>query len=115
MFHRLMFVNDVNLENASLDEAVQVLKSIPKGKVVIGIAKPLTPDAGGANDSLDFPRLDKDLEPPPETNGYDADLMMPPIPIVPPPYGEFADDEDDVVPSEPAPEPGSKVSVARID
>lgn len=37
---RLLFVNDVNLENASLDEAVQVLKGAPKGVVHIGVAKP---------------------------------------------------------------------------
>ena len=38
---RLLFVNDVNLENATLDEAVQTLKGASKGRVVIGIAKPL--------------------------------------------------------------------------
>ena len=37
---RLLFVNDINLENASLDEAVQVLKGAPKGVVQIGVAKP---------------------------------------------------------------------------
>ncbi|KAI1306510.1 Multiple PDZ domain protein [Halotydeus destructor] len=38
---RLLFVNDTNLENASLDMAVQVLKGAPKGVVKIGVAKPL--------------------------------------------------------------------------
>ena len=38
---RLIFVNDVNLENATLDEAVQALKGAPKGIVKIGVAKPL--------------------------------------------------------------------------
>ncbi|KAJ8305992.1 hypothetical protein KUTeg_016537 [Tegillarca granosa] len=38
---RLIFVNDVNLENAILDEAVQALKGAPKGVVRIGVAKPL--------------------------------------------------------------------------
>ncbi len=37
---RLLFVNDINLENASLDEAVQVLKGAPRGLVQIGVAKP---------------------------------------------------------------------------
>ena len=37
---RLMFVNDVNLENATLDQAVQALKGAPKGAVMIGVAKP---------------------------------------------------------------------------
>uniref|UniRef100_A0A1L8DWB4 Putative pdz domain-containing protein n=1 Tax=Nyssomyia neivai TaxID=330878 RepID=A0A1L8DWB4_9DIPT len=38
---RLLFVNDINLENASLDQAVQALKGAPKGIVRIGVAKPL--------------------------------------------------------------------------
>lgn len=38
---RLMFVNDQNLENATLDQAVQALKGAPKGIVVVGVAKPL--------------------------------------------------------------------------
>uniref|UniRef100_A0A8B9RYN8 Multiple PDZ domain crumbs cell polarity complex component n=1 Tax=Accipiter nisus TaxID=211598 RepID=A0A8B9RYN8_9AVES len=38
---RLMFVNDTNLENGSLEEAVQALKGAPTGTVKIGVAKPL--------------------------------------------------------------------------
>nr|CAD7430671.1 unnamed protein product [Timema monikensis] len=38
---RLLFVNDTNLENASLDQAVQALKGAAKGVVRIGVAKPL--------------------------------------------------------------------------
>ncbi|XP_055841787.1 patj homolog [Episyrphus balteatus] len=38
---RLLFVNSINLENASLDQAVQALKGAPKGTVRIGVAKPL--------------------------------------------------------------------------
>jgi len=38
---RLIFVNDVNLENATLEEAVQALKGAQKGLVQIGVAKPL--------------------------------------------------------------------------
>ncbi|XP_031619858.1 patj homolog [Contarinia nasturtii] len=38
---RLLFVNDMNLENSSLDQAVQALKGAPKGVVRIGVAKPL--------------------------------------------------------------------------
>ncbi|XP_014094810.1 patj homolog [Bactrocera oleae] len=38
---RLLFVNSINLENASLDQAVQALKGAPKGVVRIGVAKPL--------------------------------------------------------------------------
>ena len=44
---RLMFVNDVHLENASLDEAVEALKGAPRGKVLLGVTKPLPlPDIG---------------------------------------------------------------------
>ncbi|XP_057577645.1 multiple PDZ domain protein isoform X2 [Hippopotamus amphibius kiboko] len=45
---RLMFVNDVNLENSSLEEAVQALKGTPSGTVRIGVAKPLplSPEEG---------------------------------------------------------------------
>jgi multiple PDZ domain protein len=38
---RLISVNGVNLENASLDEAVQALKGAPRGYVEIQVAKPL--------------------------------------------------------------------------
>ncbi|XP_022239967.1 multiple PDZ domain protein-like isoform X3 [Limulus polyphemus] len=38
---RLLSVNDINLENASLDTAVQALKGAPKGVVRISVAKPL--------------------------------------------------------------------------
>ncbi|XP_065716270.1 multiple PDZ domain protein isoform X7 [Patagioenas fasciata] len=45
---RLMFVNDINLENGSLEEAVQALKGAPAGTVKIGVAKPLplSPEEG---------------------------------------------------------------------
>ncbi|XP_053150918.1 multiple PDZ domain protein isoform X28 [Hemicordylus capensis] len=45
---RLMFVNDINLENGSLEEAVQALKGAPMGSVRIGVAKPLplSPEEG---------------------------------------------------------------------
>ncbi|XP_006864570.1 PREDICTED: multiple PDZ domain protein [Chrysochloris asiatica] len=45
---RLMFVNDINLENSSLEEAVQALKGAPSGTVRIGVAKPLplSPEEG---------------------------------------------------------------------
>ncbi|XP_034019902.1 multiple PDZ domain protein isoform X2 [Thalassophryne amazonica] len=38
---RLMYVNTTNLENASLEDAVQALKGATLGKVQIGVAKPL--------------------------------------------------------------------------
>ncbi|XP_061223916.1 multiple PDZ domain protein isoform X4 [Neopsephotus bourkii] len=45
---RLMFVNDTNLENGTLEEAVQALKGAPTGTVKIGVAKPLplSPEEG---------------------------------------------------------------------
>ncbi|XP_075065785.1 multiple PDZ domain protein [Mixophyes fleayi] len=45
---RLMFVNEINLEHASLEQAVQALKGAPVGKVSIGVAKPLplSPEEG---------------------------------------------------------------------
>ncbi|XP_064237719.1 multiple PDZ domain protein isoform X11 [Aotus nancymaae] len=45
---RLMFVNDVNLENSSLEEAVEALKGAPSGTVRIGVTKPLplSPEEG---------------------------------------------------------------------
>ncbi|GBP49329.1 Patj homolog [Eumeta japonica] len=38
---RLLFVNDQNLENATLEQAVAALKGAPRGVVRIGVAKPL--------------------------------------------------------------------------
>ncbi|KAJ6669540.1 hypothetical protein lerEdw1_000088 [Lerista edwardsae] len=46
---RLMFVNDINLENGSLEEAVQALKGAPMGTVRIGVAKPLPVDSSEAD------------------------------------------------------------------
>uniref|UniRef100_A0A663N6Y5 Multiple PDZ domain protein n=1 Tax=Athene cunicularia TaxID=194338 RepID=A0A663N6Y5_ATHCN len=46
---RLMFVNDINLENGSLEEAVQALKGAPTGTVKIGVAKPLPVDSSEAD------------------------------------------------------------------
>lgn len=38
---RLVFVNEKHLDNATLAEAVEVLKSVPPGTVSLGICKPL--------------------------------------------------------------------------
>ena len=38
---RLLFVNDHNLEQSSLEESVGALKGAPPGRVCIGVAKPL--------------------------------------------------------------------------
>jgi len=48
---RLVFVNNVRVDNASLDEAVQALKGAPRGRVMLGVAKPLPlPDVGTTTD-----------------------------------------------------------------
>ncbi|XP_037979411.1 multiple PDZ domain protein isoform X12 [Motacilla alba alba] len=59
---RLMFVNDINLENGSLEEAVQALKGAPTGTVKIGVAKPL-PSIGEEcpNAAADFHVSEKNL------------------------------------------------------
>ncbi|XP_065309862.1 multiple PDZ domain protein-like isoform X3 [Dermacentor albipictus] len=49
---RLLFVNDVPLQHAGLDAAVQALKGAPRGIVRIGVAKPLPlppPDSMGSS------------------------------------------------------------------
>jgi multiple PDZ domain protein len=38
---RLLFVNDTDLSNSTLQNAVEVLKKAPMGLVKIGIAKPV--------------------------------------------------------------------------
>ncbi|XP_034146522.1 multiple PDZ domain protein isoform X2 [Esox lucius] len=56
---RLMFVNSTNLDNASLEEAVQALKGANIGKVHIGVAKPLPPytEEGSTTSSPGFRSL----------------------------------------------------------
>ncbi|XP_051799678.1 multiple PDZ domain protein isoform X10 [Acanthochromis polyacanthus] len=50
---RLMYVNATNLENASLEDAVQALKGAKLGIVQIGVAKPLPIDTSEADLSDD--------------------------------------------------------------
>ena len=50
---RLMYVNDVNLAHASLDEAVQALKGASRGVVRIGVSKPLPVPADSTSGSSD--------------------------------------------------------------
>lgn len=56
---RLLFVNDITLENATLDQAVQALKGAPKGVVRIGVAKPLPIPDSIAQTSEQDERLEK--------------------------------------------------------
>ncbi|KAM4536533.1 multiple PDZ domain protein isoform 6-T6 [Odontesthes bonariensis] len=48
---RLMYVDTTNLENASLEDAVQALKGAKLGKVQIGVAKPLPGICGYSHSS----------------------------------------------------------------
>ncbi|KAG8455140.1 hypothetical protein GDO86_001376 [Hymenochirus boettgeri] len=52
---RLMYVNEINLEHASLEEAVQALKGAPPGNVSIGVSKPLplSPEEGSISSKED--------------------------------------------------------------
>ncbi|XP_067937572.1 multiple PDZ domain protein-like isoform X4 [Watersipora subatra] len=53
---RLLFVNDVSLSNASLDQAVQALKGAAVGTVRIGVTKPL-PITDSADELVDEPEM----------------------------------------------------------
>uniref|UniRef100_A0A493TNG6 Multiple PDZ domain protein n=1 Tax=Anas platyrhynchos platyrhynchos TaxID=8840 RepID=A0A493TNG6_ANAPP len=69
---RLMFVNDINLENGSLEEAVQALKGAPTGTVKIGVAKPLPVDSGEA-DLADESTLESQYSP--ESDTFQASML----------------------------------------
>ncbi|CAG5929276.1 unnamed protein product [Menidia menidia] len=61
---RLMYVNTTNLENASLEDAVQALKGAKLGMVQIGVAKPLPVDTseGDLSDEKFFDHTYSELE-----------------------------------------------------
>ncbi|KAM5193514.1 LOW QUALITY PROTEIN: multiple PDZ domain protein [Mantella aurantiaca] len=78
---RLMFVNEINLEHASLEEAVQALKGAPTGKVSIGVAKPLplSPEEGyisAKDESLFYSAHSYDEEGPNDAPLFHAELAM---------------------------------------
>ncbi|KAM4706962.1 multiple PDZ domain protein [Discoglossus pictus] len=78
---RLMFVNDINLEHASLEEAVQALKGAPAGKVRLGVAKPLplSPEEGyvsAKEESLFYSAQSYDDEEPTDAPLFHAELAM---------------------------------------
>ncbi|NWU89386.1 INADL protein, partial [Upupa epops] len=52
---RLVFVNEKSLDNATLEEAVDVLKSVPPGPVSLGICKPLV---GGSKEQENMHSVD---------------------------------------------------------
>ncbi|XP_043858245.1 inaD-like protein isoform X2 [Dromiciops gliroides] len=55
---RLVFVNDCSLENVTLTEAVEVLKSLPPGRVTLGICKPLVVEG---NEEVSQPSVVEDM------------------------------------------------------
>lgn len=60
---RLLFVNNINLGNATLDQAVQALKGAAKGVVRIGVAKPLPmTDTSLKANSANLSHLGNDLD-----------------------------------------------------
>ncbi|KAM7075993.1 multiple PDZ domain protein isoform 1-T9 [Ciconia maguari] len=78
---RLMFVNDINLENGSLEEAVQALKGAPAGTVKIGVAKPLplSPEEGyvsAKEDCFFYTAQSLEEEGPADTALFHAELAL---------------------------------------
>ncbi|XP_074850996.1 multiple PDZ domain protein isoform X3 [Carettochelys insculpta] len=78
---RLMFVNDINLENGSLEEAVQALKGAPVGTVKIGVAKPLplSPEEGyvsAKEDSFFYTAQSLEEEGPVDAALFHAELAL---------------------------------------
>ncbi|NWX95904.1 MPDZ protein, partial [Nothoprocta ornata] len=77
---RLMFVNDTNLENGSLEEAVQALKGAPAGTVKIGVVKPLplSPEEGyvSANEDCFFHTAQSLEEGPADAALFRAELAL---------------------------------------
>ncbi|XP_077777423.1 multiple PDZ domain protein isoform X21 [Podarcis muralis] len=78
---RLMYVNDINLENGSLEEAVQALKGAPMGAVRIGVAKPLplSPEEGyvsAKEDSFFYTAQSFEEEGPADSALFHAELAL---------------------------------------
>ncbi|XP_041076936.1 multiple PDZ domain protein isoform X9 [Polyodon spathula] len=78
---RLMFVNVTNLEDATLEDAVQALKGAPLGKVRIGVAKPLplSPEEGymsTKDDSIFYTAQQFEEEEPADAAFFHAELAL---------------------------------------
>lgn len=75
---RLLFVNDISLENSTLDVAVQALKGAPRGVVRIGVAKPLPlPESSSSSQVSDTSRyVTRSIPPPPSwgERGLDSSI-----------------------------------------
>ncbi|XP_023665205.2 multiple PDZ domain protein isoform X4 [Paramormyrops kingsleyae] len=74
---RLMYVNDMDLENATLEDAVQALKGAAPGWVHIGVAKPLPLDLEeGCSSARDRLTLQFEPEELTETSVFHAQLAL---------------------------------------
>ncbi|XP_048827057.1 multiple PDZ domain protein isoform X3 [Brienomyrus brachyistius] len=74
---RLMYVNDMDLENATLEDAVQALKGAAPGWVHIGVSKPLPLDlAEGCSSARDRLTLQFEPEELRETSVFHAELAL---------------------------------------
>nr|XP_015802438.2 multiple PDZ domain protein isoform X1 [Nothobranchius furzeri] len=71
---RLMYVNTMNLENASLEEAVQALKGVKLGKVQIGVAKPLPGICGYSHPP--HPYGEQEITPSSTIHSFDFNSIM---------------------------------------
>ncbi|XP_043941477.1 inaD-like protein [Protopterus annectens] len=97
---RLVFVNEKYLDNIPLDAAVEILKSVPAGKVHLGICKPLVPESNkNEEDSLTNAVADETVEEEP-VDPVSTSLIIPaPKEFDDSAYfhEEFVDDNDDVI------------------
>nr|XP_046237330.1 multiple PDZ domain protein-like isoform X11 [Scatophagus argus] len=71
---RLMYVNSTNLENASLEDAVQALKGAKLGKVQIGVAKPLPGICGYSHSP--HPYGDQEITPSSTIHSFDYNNIL---------------------------------------
>jgi len=106
---RLMFVNNIPLENASLDTAVQALKGAPQGLVMIGVAKPLpvldsqvtdnSNEEESSGDNTEVRSAVSDMETDPGAPMVRNDSITSDIPDLPPPLptSPIPDDEEESV------------------
>lgn len=71
---RLMYVNEISLENATLEDAVKALKGAPSGLVRIGLVKPISTDTSeSSTDNLSS--NEKCLSSTPISNKDSADIL----------------------------------------
>lgn len=78
---KIMFVNDVPLKNHTLDTVVNVLKSVPPGRVTIGVTKP-KPEFKVLQEKEDHPEPKEDHSEPKEEQT--SQLFVEPLPPPPP-------------------------------